>query len=78
MIRLLATLTTGLLLILLSGCEQKVPQAPQIQCSDYNKLTDKNAKKELEKRCPAVVGTENIQKLNNSKDMLSELNELPE
>lgn len=77
MIRLLTTLTTGLLLIILSGCEQKVPPQPQIQCSDYNKLTDKNAKKELEKRCPAV-GTENIQKLNNSKGMLSELNELPE
>lgn len=70
MIRLL---TTGLLLILLSGCEQKVP--PQIKCSDYNKLTDENAKKELEKRCPAVV-TENIQKLNNSKGMLSELNDI--
>jgi len=76
MIRLLAT---GLLtLIVLSGCEH---EQKQIQCSDYKTITDKKIKAELEKRCPAVVGTENIKKTNsdkNSSDMLSELNELPE
>lgn len=69
MIRLLAT---GLLtLIILSGCEQKEPPAPpQIQCSDYNKLTDENAKKELEKRCPALK--RNFTPSTSNKGLLAE------
>lgn len=68
MIRLLAT---GLLtLMILSGCEQKEPPAQQIQCSDYNKLTDENAKKELEKRCPALK--RNFTPSTSNKGLLAE------
>lgn len=64
---------------MLIGCEEKSDEK-KYQCSDYKTITDKKIKEELVKRCPAVVGTENIKKSNNynSDDILSELNELPE
>ena len=79
MYKLLFTIITCTSLILV-GCEEKSYEQ-KYQCSDYKTITDKKIKEELAKKCPSVVGTENIKKTNsdkNSKDMLSELNELPE
>ncbi|MCO6559796.1 MAG: entry exclusion lipoprotein TrbK [Gilliamella sp.] len=79
MIKILAI---GLLtLMMLNGCEEN--KQSTYKCSDYKTITDKKIKEELEKRCPAVVGTENIKKSNSDKngkgnDMLSELSGLPE
>jgi len=73
---------TIITLLVLVGCdEKKQPQELTYKCSDYKTITDKKIKEELVKKCPSVVGTENIKKSNNNKNksnVLSELNNLPD